>query len=342
MSHFDPQNPIVVETDASNYAVAAILSQISPIDGDLHPLTFYSCGMAPAELNYKIYDKELLAIFDAFWQWRNYLEGSTHVVLVLSNHKNLEYFATAKQLTRRQVCWSEYLSGFNYLIRYCAGCLDTKPDALTCREDVYPRGENVYALANPHNFHSMFKPGQLLQAVVLNLVSLLILIKHGLITDPFAQAHMARLRSSNSSVTSDDASCAWSLSQNGEYLLYKGAVYVPDHQDVRLDVLRSYHDHHLAGHPGIGKTVTNIRRQFYWPHLIQFVTDYVQSCTTCSRNKSIHHKPFGPYRFLPVAIRPWGCISMDFIEGLPLSNGFDTILVIICCLSKMGLFIPMV
>ena len=55
-----------------------------------------------AELNYEIYNKELLAIFDAFRQWRNYLEGSTHVVLVLSDHKNLEYFTTTKQLTRRQ------------------------------------------------------------------------------------------------------------------------------------------------------------------------------------------------------------------------------------------------
>ena len=56
--------------------------------------------MKPAELNYEIYDKELLAIFKAFQQWRNYLEGSTHAMLVLSDHKNLEYFATTKQLTR--------------------------------------------------------------------------------------------------------------------------------------------------------------------------------------------------------------------------------------------------
>ena len=62
LSHFNPQDPIVVETNASDYAVPAILSQISPTDGDLHPLAFYSCGMAPAELNYEIYDKELLAI----------------------------------------------------------------------------------------------------------------------------------------------------------------------------------------------------------------------------------------------------------------------------------------
>ena len=61
-----------------------------------------------------------------------------HVFLVLSDHKNLEYFATTKQLTRRQVCWSEYLSSFNYLICYRAGRLGTKPDALMLCEDMYP------------------------------------------------------------------------------------------------------------------------------------------------------------------------------------------------------------
>src|SRR5467141_2257441 len=141
LAHFNPDNPIVVETDASDYAIAAIISQISPDDGDIHLITFYSHSMQPAELNYEIYDKELLEIFKAFRQWCNYLEGTAHVVLVLSDHKNLKYFATTKQLTRWQVCWSEYLSGFKYLIHYCAGQLGTKPDVLTCQEDVYPRGE---------------------------------------------------------------------------------------------------------------------------------------------------------------------------------------------------------
>src|SRR5882724_8212468 len=72
---------------------------------------------------------------------------------------------TTKQLTRRQVHWSEYLSGFNYLIHYRAGWLGTKPDALTHRKDVYPWGENAYTLDNLHNFQSMFKAGQLLHAI---------------------------------------------------------------------------------------------------------------------------------------------------------------------------------
>src|SRR5882724_747646 len=78
LAHFNADNPIVVDTDTSDYAITAIISQISPDNGDIHPIVFYSCSMHPAELIYKIYDKELLAIFEAFQQWHNYLEGSSH------------------------------------------------------------------------------------------------------------------------------------------------------------------------------------------------------------------------------------------------------------------------
>jgi len=64
--HFNPDNPIVVETDVSDHVIIAIISQISPDDGDIPPIACYSCSMQPAELNYEIYDKELLAIFEAF------------------------------------------------------------------------------------------------------------------------------------------------------------------------------------------------------------------------------------------------------------------------------------
>ena len=66
LAHFNPDNPIVVETDTFDYAIAVIISQISPNDGDIHPIVFYSCSMQLVQLNYEIYDKELLAIFEAF------------------------------------------------------------------------------------------------------------------------------------------------------------------------------------------------------------------------------------------------------------------------------------
>ena len=98
LMHFIPDVPITVETDASDYAVAGILS-ITLDDGQIHPIAFYSHTLTALELNYDTHDKELLAIFEAFRIWRHYLEGSMTPVDVVTDHKNLEYFSTSKVLT---------------------------------------------------------------------------------------------------------------------------------------------------------------------------------------------------------------------------------------------------
>src|SRR5215469_2061728 len=118
LAHFHPNRQIILETDASDYAIAAILSQENPETKTIHPIAFYSRTMSPAELNYEIYDKELLAIFAAFREWRSYLEGASKSVKVVTDHKNLEYFASTKLLTHRQARWSEFLSSFNYTVFY--------------------------------------------------------------------------------------------------------------------------------------------------------------------------------------------------------------------------------
>ena len=90
---------LTIETDASNYALAAILSTVSPMDNQVHPITFHSWTFNSVELNYNVHDKELLAIFEAFKIWQHYLEGSPTLVDVVTDHKNLEYFSTTKLLT---------------------------------------------------------------------------------------------------------------------------------------------------------------------------------------------------------------------------------------------------
>ncbi|MBW0571140.1 hypothetical protein O181_110855 [Austropuccinia psidii MF-1] len=74
--------------------------------------------------------------------------------------------------------------------------------------------------------------------------------------------------------------------------------------------------------------------------MTQFIKDYVSSCKKCSRNKNIHHKKFGLLKSLPIPNGPWICLSMDFITQLPLSNSFDSILVIVDRFSKMVVFLP--
>jgi hypothetical protein len=126
---WDPNAQVIVETNASDYVLSAILSIV--LDGEVHPVAFHSQTFSATELNYDVHDKELLAIHEAFQTWRHYLEGTPNPVDVVTDHKNLEYFSTTKLLTRRQARWSEFFSAFNFIIRFRPGKLGAKPDALT-------------------------------------------------------------------------------------------------------------------------------------------------------------------------------------------------------------------
>jgi len=101
LCHFYPDLNTVVETDASDYALGCILSQFH--GKRLHPVAFHSRKLAPAEENYDIHDKELLAIVVAFMEWRHYLEGTEKPVTVYTDHQNLQYFLTTKVWTHRQI-----------------------------------------------------------------------------------------------------------------------------------------------------------------------------------------------------------------------------------------------
>ena len=98
-----------METDALDYALAAILSIVNE-DNEVHPVAFHSRTFTVAELNYNTHDKELLAIFEAFKIWWHYLKSLAYPIDVVMDHKNLEYFSTIKVLTRRQAWWFKYLS----------------------------------------------------------------------------------------------------------------------------------------------------------------------------------------------------------------------------------------
>jgi len=97
MVTFDPNKKIVLETDSSDFAIRACLSQLDK-QGKLRLVAYYSRKLSLAELNYDIHDKELLAIVVAMEQWRVYLKGSTYPIQVWTDYKNLIYFTTTKIL----------------------------------------------------------------------------------------------------------------------------------------------------------------------------------------------------------------------------------------------------
>jgi len=89
----------LVEADSSSYATGAVLSQMRE-DDKWHPVAYISKSLSPAERNYDIYDKEMLAVMCALEQWCHYLKGAKHPVQILTDHKNLEYFMTTQKLNR--------------------------------------------------------------------------------------------------------------------------------------------------------------------------------------------------------------------------------------------------
>ncbi|KFY86131.1 hypothetical protein V498_07592 [Pseudogymnoascus sp. VKM F-4517 (FW-2822)] len=146
LATFDPVKRIILETDSSDFAIGACLNQPDE-NSRFKPIAYYSRKLSPAELNYDIHDKELLAIVVAFEQWRVYLEGSTHPVQVWTDHKNLIYFTTTKVLNRRQVRWAETLAAYNFTITYRKGSENARADALSRRTDyIGPKQERPRAI----------------------------------------------------------------------------------------------------------------------------------------------------------------------------------------------------
>lgn len=129
--HLDPSRQFVVEVDASDVGVGAILSQQSAQDQKLHPCAFLSHRLNPAERNYDIGNQELLPVKMALEEWRHLLEGAEQPFLVWTDHKNLEYLRTAKRLNSRQAWWVLLFTRSNFTISYLPGSKNVKPDALS-------------------------------------------------------------------------------------------------------------------------------------------------------------------------------------------------------------------
>lgn len=296
LRNFDPALPCVVETDSSDFALGAVISQVSPLDGLNHPIAFYSRKLLPAELNYQIYDKELLAIVAAFKHWRHYLEFSTKPTLVLTDHKNLEYFSTTRNLSRRQVRWAEILGDFNYVISYRAGRNNQAADALSRKDQPLEGG-----VSRSKTQMTLLKPQLFLNSLISMPIepaenNILRDIINKLPDDPHFGPIIKSVKQS------PDSEPKYTI--NDQVLFYEGQICVPNIDDLKKAILEENYDSATAGHFGIAKTYDLVARNYHWPGMRAYIKDYVSGCDTCNRNKTSHHKPYGLLKSLPVPDSP--------------------------------------
>ncbi|SPO38662.1 uncharacterized protein PSFLO_04141 [Pseudozyma flocculosa] len=344
LRHFDPSLPTVMETDASDYVVASVLSQWVPNAEEhaaspprarthtLHPIAFWSRQMAPAERNYEIHDKELLAVVKACEEWRHYLHGISAPFEILTDHQALEYFQTKRNLTRRQARWGLSLGEFNFRITYRPGVDGGKPDALTRRSDLHPNAAKHYSAAEPDPANHA------------------VLLDRGLFAKSNqllpASGFLQDVIRGTASLGPGKAESLGLSKKDGVWLTAQGKWYIPPALVPRA--LQLSHDSPAAAHPGLRGTTVAAQRQFWWPTLAQDVVQHVSTCSACARAKSPRHKPYGFLRPLLAPDRPWGSITMDLIEGLPPSTTgdgkatADSILVVVDRLTKYTVVLPTV
>ncbi|KAJ1599714.1 hypothetical protein NDA14_000996 [Ustilago hordei] len=320
LQHFDYHLPTRLETDA---------------------MAFYSRKMSSAEKNYEIHDKELLAVVACLTQWRHMLAGLPNQLVILTDHEALKYFKSQRRIT---------------------GDKGGEPDALTRRTDMQPASEeqdhNVRQLLPPRVFKETADHDSLLVAPMISMESI---ASKGLkdlvkIFQPLDQ-ELQEIHRKKPFELKDDL---WY--SGGRLVIPK--VIMPGRtnnrhsrsakevdgqslsvEHLRFMVMTQCHDGITAGHVGRDATIKAAQRHYWWPNMTAWIVDYVASCPVCARYKAPRHRPYGLLQPLATPDRPWGSISLDFIEGLPTSKKYDSktydsILVIVDRLTKFAILAP--
>jgi hypothetical protein len=250
--------------DASGFAIAGILNQYNCFA--IHrPVNFYSQKCSPAEQNYDMYDRELLAMVETFRQWRHYLEGANYKILIQCDHKNLENFETSKVLSRRHARWAEVLSSTTFVIQHLEE--EKNPADGPSRRPDYEEGyerPTARLLAT-------------LAATTVELFSdLLPVIKAAQNNDPLATDMKNEIGRQDGS-KDKDTGMLWEVSTGA--LTFEGRIYVPE--ALRNQVISLFHENPESGHYGALRTAELGSRDLYWLGLDTTVRKYVAGCEVC-------------------------------------------------------------
>ncbi|UYV79839.1 K02A2.6-like, partial [Cordylochernes scorpioides] len=284
LTHYDPNKPIGLHTDASDQGLGAVLVHLNENTKE-RPISYASRTLQKAETNYSTTEKECLAIIWAIKKFRPYLYGRKFTIY--TDHHSLCWMAKMKNPAGRLARWSLELQEYDFAIKYKSGKTHLDADGLSrC-----PIPERIISTINyeEHDYDSYIKK-------IDNLVN----------QNPNSYGEnftkfKEKLFKKNPSVTGDP----WLL-------------IVPKNKQKEL--LENMHDHPTSGHMGIKRTYNRLKSKYFWPSMLKTVEEYVSSCPECQFRKTPSQLPQGLLQPIPPASRPFEKMGIDLMGRFPKSG----------------------
>jgi hypothetical protein len=313
----DMNLPFTLSTDASKFAIGAVLSQDK--GQGLQPVAYMSQKLSPTASNWTVHAQELFAVVQALKQWRHYLLGTKEPVTIETDHRSLEYIQSQPHIAPKEVRWIELMQQYNFKMKYREGKSNLVADSLSRRADHLPTAtqeEDIHTLhAIDNNDSNSSHP----------LRNDLIQLKSSYHTDEYTRQRLTHPEQYQDCCIRDGL-----LYDNEDRLI------IPNDRALKTRILYELHDNKLAGHMGITKTEELVGRQFWWPGLHQDIAAYIKDCVVCQLSKDNQQAPAGLLQPIPIPKHRWEVVTMDFIPSLPkTASGHDGILLVVDKLTKM-------
>ncbi|KAJ4807982.1 polyprotein [Rhynchospora pubera] len=295
----DFNKSFTIETDASDKEMWAVLMQ------DKKPIAFMSKSLGIRNQGPSTYENEFLALLTTVSKWRHCLLGGQFIIKTDQiSLKHLLEQRVNHMMQHKGLC---KLMGLDYKIEYKKGIENKVADALS--RQVTGRKEEKFETLTVTELIPQWVDE----------------IKDSYINDTWIEG----LQNKNSGLNSESK-----FTQSNGLWKYKDKLCIETNGGWRERLIGEVHNSSQGGHSGIQATYKRVKAQFYWPNMRETIHKYVSGCNTCQQTKGENVKLPGLLQPLPVPEEAWVSISMDFISGLPRSEGKEVIMVIVDRLTK--------
>lgn len=260
-----------------------------------------------------VYEKEAIAILEAIKKWRHYILGGK--LVIRTDQQSLKFMMNQRLVEGIQHKLMLKLMEYDYSVEYKQGKQNYVADALSRMPIIQEKEEESC------------------QAITIVVPDWIEDIKRSY--DDDVQAHKLL------SLVGTEADPNGEYRQESGLLKYKGRIYVGQGTNIRTELLRACHASSFGGHSSMRATYHRIKLLFYWPRLKKEVENFVRECPTCQVTKGENVHIPGLLEPLEIPDMAWSHITMDFIEGLPMSRGKDVIFVVVDRLTKYAHFLAL-